>query len=401
MSGSLILPLALASSIEQAAAAAERGTRPRRVRLRADEVADPPIEVAGHGARAGASSSTPPAPAPRPARSNISVVLATAQPLFTPPIASSSRTRTSVRNTSLNIERPVISLSGRMSTPGWCTSQHEVGDPLVLRDVGIGAGQEHADVGDLRARRPDLLPVDDPLVAVLDRRGGEAGEVGAGAGLAEELAPRLAAGDGVADVALLLLVGAVHRDRGRREQRAEPHRRAQRPELVDGLLDADAVLTREALAVPVGGKCGERPPGAAEPVPPLADGEVGVPVLLEPARDLVDDVDARVGDVDHGSPCGGGVARPSGSPEQVTHDIAMAWRRDEWDAGCGAAERPAPQGVPAAARKGPTVRSRRARAHRRNRTRRGSAGGDGSAGSRRRRRPRRSRPHARRSPCSR
>ena len=45
----------------------------------------------------------------------------------------------------------------------------EVGDALVLRHVGVGAGQQHAEVGDLRARRPHLLAVDDPLVAVADR----------------------------------------------------------------------------------------------------------------------------------------------------------------------------------------------------------------------------------------
>ena len=63
-----------------------------------------------------------PPPEPRPARSNISVVLATAQPLFMPPIIASSATRASVRKTSLNIARPVISFSGRMSMPGWCMS---------------------------------------------------------------------------------------------------------------------------------------------------------------------------------------------------------------------------------------------------------------------------------------
>ena len=129
---------------------------------------------------------------------------------------------------------------------------HEVGDALVLGHVGIGASEQHAEVGDLRTRGPHLLAVDDPLVAVADRRRGEAGEVGTGAGLAEELAPRLAAGDGVADVALLLLVGAVHRDRGRREQRPEAHRRTERAELADGLLDADAVLAGEPPPVPLG-----------------------------------------------------------------------------------------------------------------------------------------------------
>ena len=57
----------------------------------------------------------------------------------------------------------------------------ELGDALVLGHVGVGAGDEHADVGGLAERGPHLLAVDDPLVAVLDGPGGEAGEVGAGA----------------------------------------------------------------------------------------------------------------------------------------------------------------------------------------------------------------------------
>ena len=44
-------------------------------------------------------------------------------------------------------------------------------------------------------------------------RGAQAGEVGAGAGLAEQLAPDLLAAQHRPEVALLLLVGAVHHDR--------------------------------------------------------------------------------------------------------------------------------------------------------------------------------------------
>ncbi len=50
------------------------------------------------------------------------VVLATAQPWLRSPITAESGTRASVRNTSLNIAWPVISLSGRTSMPGWCIS---------------------------------------------------------------------------------------------------------------------------------------------------------------------------------------------------------------------------------------------------------------------------------------
>ena len=66
----------------------------------------------------------------------------------------------------------------------------EVADPLVLGHVGVGAGEQHAEVGHLATRRPHLLAVDHPLVAVALGAGAEPGEVRSGPGLAEELAPR-------------------------------------------------------------------------------------------------------------------------------------------------------------------------------------------------------------------
>ena len=71
-------------------------------------------------------------------------------------------TRASSMNTSLNIARPVISRSGRTSTPGWRISKREVGDARVLRQIGVGARDQHAEVAQLRGRRPHLLPVDRP-----------------------------------------------------------------------------------------------------------------------------------------------------------------------------------------------------------------------------------------------
>ena len=85
----------------------------------------------------------------------------------------------------------------------------------MLRGVGVGAGEQDHPVGVLGAGGPDLLAVDDVVVAVADGAGLEGGEVGAGAGLAEALAP-----DGLARRAcragmlLLLLLGAVGDDGG-------------------------------------------------------------------------------------------------------------------------------------------------------------------------------------------
>ena len=101
----------------------------------------------------------------------------------------------------------------------------EVRQAAVLGLVRVGAGHEDRPAGHVGHRRPDLLPVDDPLVAVPPSPGGEPGQVGARARLAEQLAPHLFPGPQRAEPAAGLL--------GRPE--AE-HRRRRHPEP-----DADAL----------------------------------------------------------------------------------------------------------------------------------------------------------------
>ena len=63
---------------------------------------------------------------------------------------------------------------------------------------GVGAaraGEQHAPLRELRQARPDLLPVHGPAVVDPRRRTGEGGQVAAGAGLGEALAPRLVAAE--------------------------------------------------------------------------------------------------------------------------------------------------------------------------------------------------------------
>ncbi len=119
----------------------------------------------------------------------------------------------------------------------------------MLRRVGVGAGEQHAEVGGLATRRPHLLPGDHPLVAValglrLHRR-----EVGAGARLGEQLAPALAAVDDREQVALLLLVGAVRVDRGAGEQHAETGGRSDGAAGTQALGDGAGELAREPAPV--------------------------------------------------------------------------------------------------------------------------------------------------------
>ena len=92
--------------------------------------------------------------------------------------------------------------------------EEEVGDAAVLGGVGVGAGEEVDVVGVVGAGGPDLLAVDDEVVAVLLGAGLERGEVGSGVGLGEALTPAaLAAGD-AADMLALLGLGAVDDERG-------------------------------------------------------------------------------------------------------------------------------------------------------------------------------------------
>ena len=69
------------------------------------------------------------------------------------------------------------------------------GDALVLLGLRVGAHQAEAPVGVLRAGGPDLLAVDQPVVALVLALGLQAGEVGAGAGLGVALAPAQLAAD--------------------------------------------------------------------------------------------------------------------------------------------------------------------------------------------------------------
>ena len=57
--------------------------------------------------------------------------------------------------------------------PGSVHRADEVRDPLVLRRVGVGPGEQDPEAGDVGVARPDLLAVDDPLVAVAHGAGAQ------------------------------------------------------------------------------------------------------------------------------------------------------------------------------------------------------------------------------------
>ena len=124
-------------------------------------------------------------------RSKPRVVMATFQPLLTPPTTLSFGQRASVKKTSLNSARSVDLLDGP-----------DLDAVLVHRDTAgrrcpaclrtrrgrCGTSTKHV-VGVLGLGGPDLLAVDDPLVAVELGRGCSDGQVAPGVGLGEALAP--------------------------------------------------------------------------------------------------------------------------------------------------------------------------------------------------------------------
>src|SRR5215472_14566633 len=95
--------------------------------------------------------------------------------------------------------------------------------------VGIGARPQKAPVGEMRARGPDLLPIDDKMVALVDGAGAQAREIGSCIRLGIALAPDLVGAQDARQVAPLLLLGAPM-DQGRAQQieraRAWQHRNA-------------------------------------------------------------------------------------------------------------------------------------------------------------------------------
>ena len=104
----------------------------------------------------------------------------------------------------------MASRSGRTSTPSALHVDDDRGDAVVLRRVGVGAHGGEAALAVLRAARPHLLPDDAPAAVDTRRAGADAGRVGAGVGLAEELAPHELAGSSVGrHPALDLVRGSV------------------------------------------------------------------------------------------------------------------------------------------------------------------------------------------------
>src|ERR1051326_5940276 len=99
---------------------------------------------------------------------------------------------------------------------------------MMLRRVGVGAHQQKAPIGEMRARRPYLLAVDQEMVALVDRASAQAGKIGARPRLGVALAPDLAAAEDLWKVPLLLRLGAPMNERGAEKTHADRDRKSTR-----------------------------------------------------------------------------------------------------------------------------------------------------------------------------
>ena len=205
-------------------------------------------------------------PAPESAtRSFIRVVIATCHPSPSGPTRIESGMRASWKNTSLNSASPVSCTSGRTSTPGACMSTTKYVRPRCFGTSGLRAREQHPPPRQVRERRPHLLAVHHPLVAVAHRARRQPGDVGARARLGEQLAPDLFVRGDAAQQLVLLLLGPPLDERRAAHADADEVERARH------------LVVREHVVHGLGLARREREPGAVLGRP----GGRGVPGLTE------------------------------------------------------------------------------------------------------------------------
>src|SRR5262249_54948437 len=112
-------------------------------------------------------------------------------------------------------EEYLVEMRGAGDLPDWphldarrFHVDEKVGEPLVLGGIEVAARHQHAPVAVLRPGGPDLLSVDDPLLAARLRARAQSREVRARAGFGEQLAPNLLPAQRLAGVAVALHLGA-------------------------------------------------------------------------------------------------------------------------------------------------------------------------------------------------
>src|SRR5229473_363915 len=120
-------------------------------------------------------------------------------------------------------------------------------DAPVRLGIGVAAREEEAPVGVVRAARPGLLPVQDPVPVVALRPSAQARQVAACVGLAEALAEVQVARKDLLDVCVLLPLRSMDEKSRRQEADAKPAEDDGRPRLLHLLL-VDRLHDRGRLA---------------------------------------------------------------------------------------------------------------------------------------------------------
>src|SRR4051812_2878080 len=87
-------------------------------------------------------------------------------------------------------------------------------DPPMLRRIAIGAHEQFLPIGDRRETGPQLLTIDDQMVAIDDRAGLQGREIGPGLGLGETLAPHHFTAQDLGEVEVLVLLAGPTDQRG-------------------------------------------------------------------------------------------------------------------------------------------------------------------------------------------
>ena len=141
------------------------------------------------------------------------------------------------------------------------------GDAALLR-TGIGADERETPVGMIGARGPDLLPLDQIMIAHIDAFGLERGEVGTGARLGKALAPAGHALGDAGEMLRLLRLGAELQKR-RTEHRIAGHlHRVERPDAPHFLRQNLGLLMIERAAAINGRPGGSAPALFRHPIAP-------------------------------------------------------------------------------------------------------------------------------------
>ena len=106
--------------------------------------------------------------------------MATFQPPFSGPTRFSAGTTHIGQEDLVEVQVVAVVHAGERSAghAGGVGGNQQCADPLVFRGVGIGADEGEQDVGVVRTGRPDLLTVDDEVIAVEHRTCGQARKVG-------------------------------------------------------------------------------------------------------------------------------------------------------------------------------------------------------------------------------